>query len=93
MVSRRGAAEQRDELATFHSIELHLLPQSGTSWQHTALARIKLGLIAVRDFDPAHDRSSADFAYRPFPLRSMSGHSACAVYGYTPYKTTIALMR
>jgi hypothetical protein len=27
----RRAAEQCDELAAFHSIELHLLPQPGTS--------------------------------------------------------------
>ena len=34
-------------------------PSQGLPWQHTALARIKLGLIAVQDFDPAHDRSGS----------------------------------
>jgi hypothetical protein len=36
------------------SIELHLLPQPGTLRHHTGLARIKAGLAAVRDFDPAY---------------------------------------
>jgi hypothetical protein len=35
-------------------IELHLRPQPGTAWQHTALATISQGLAAVRDFDPAY---------------------------------------
>ena len=40
---RRRAAEQRDELATFHSIELHPLPQPGTS-----MAAYRIGEDQVR---------------------------------------------
>jgi hypothetical protein len=43
------AAEQRDEFAPLQLIELHLLPQPGTSWQHIAFEGIKSGLVAVRD--------------------------------------------
>jgi hypothetical protein len=37
---RRRAAEQRDELASFSLIELHLIPQAGSVWQNIGLARI-----------------------------------------------------
>jgi hypothetical protein len=56
---RRRAAEQRDERASPHSIELHPLPQPETLWQHTALARIESGLAALRDFNPVVDRSGS----------------------------------
>src|SRR5262249_35187323 len=53
---RRRAAKQGHDLAPLQLIEPHPLPQPGTPWQHIALARIELGLIAVWDFDSAHRR-------------------------------------
>src|SRR5262249_2001956 len=49
---RPSAPEQRYELAPFHSIEMHLLPQPETSQKHTALARIRLGARCSAEFRP-----------------------------------------
>src|SRR6516165_9403188 len=56
LLQRCRAAEQRDEVASFQSIELHLPPRLWPPRQHTALATIKSGLAAVRDLDPANVR-------------------------------------
>jgi hypothetical protein len=53
MPRRRRTAEQRDEFATFHDIELHLLPQPETP-QYTATAGIKSVSTALRHSDRAY---------------------------------------
>ena len=52
---RYCAAEKRDEIAPFQSIELHPLPQPWTD-KDSGLAGIKSGLGALRDFDATFDR-------------------------------------
>ena len=39
-------------------------PSQGLPWQHTALARIKLGAHCSAGFDPAHDRSGSNSAFQ-----------------------------
>jgi hypothetical protein len=55
---RRRTAQQRDDLAAFHSIELHSLVRRshGPIAGYRILARIGQGLAAVRHFGPANDR-------------------------------------
>ena len=41
----RRAADECEELAPFYSIGLHSLPPARNLWQHSALARIKSGVL------------------------------------------------
>src|SRR5262249_29813733 len=71
----RGAAEQRDELAPFQSIELHPLPlakaDSITDWR-----RSSHGLAALRDFVSAGVRSGSIASH--LDPRASRGTSAIA---------------
>jgi hypothetical protein len=46
-------------------------PSQGLPWQHTALARIKLGAHCSAGFDPAHDRSGSNSAFQRSSLRRL----------------------
>jgi hypothetical protein len=59
LASRGRAAEQRDELATFHCPVPAVLPTRKDS-----TPRLRQETAALRDFDPAYDRSGSDSVIR-----------------------------
>ena len=73
------AAEECDELAPFQSSNCICRPSQGLPWQHTALARIKLGAHCSAGSDPAHDRSGSFASLRRAArLRRMSAMPSMA---------------